>query len=339
MKAVRYSHSLAQIPLRLSLVFAIFPACFLAVAMFCSAAQADSGERWEQDPLELDVNAGIGFYQGELQWSIASDISGTVTPNILSELTYADIEYETFETDGTLRFNRGFLSGFQLEAYFLAGEASGGRNQDSDYDGDNRTQEYSRSYSEAKGSEITRVESIIGYRIKLSENLTIIPKMAYAYNEQHLKMTRGVQVIDTRTHALSLGPFDGNLNSTYTAEWEGLWFGGALQWRVPKHLLSLELQAHWLDYYAEANWNLRDDFAHPVSFAHWSEASGFRWALQYQYYFHTRFSAWLNISGESFEADPGRDVVYFADGSRGATRLNGVTWDSSGYALGVAINF
>ena len=339
MKAVRYSHPLALIPSRLGHVFNRYVAVIiLMLPLLSSVAHAYPGERWEQDPLELDVNAGIGFHKGELQWSIASDITGTVTPNILSELTYTDIEYETFETDGTLRFNRGSLAGIQVEARFMAGEAASGTNQDSDYDGDNRTQEYSRSYSDADGSEMMRFETSIGYRIALSETLTLIPKLAYAYNEQHLKMTNGVQVIDTRTHALSLGPFVGRLNSSYTAEWEGFWFGGALEWRLPRHRLSLELQGHWQEYYAEANWNLRDDFAHPVSFAHWADASGIRWTLHYQYYFHSRFSAWLNATAESFETDPGRDVVYFADGSKGATRLNGVTWDSSGYAIGVAFS-
>ncbi len=332
MKAVKNSHPSALVPLRLSLVI-------LWLTAIASAAGAYPGERWDQDPLELEASAGIGFHKGDLQWSIASDISGNATPNILSELTFADIEYETFESQGTLRFNRGFLAGVQIQGRYQAGEASAGTNQDSDYDGDNRTQEYSRSYSDAEGSEMTRFDLIFGYRFRLGDAWTLIPKLAYTYNEQLLKMTNGVQVLDTRTHALSLGPFEGNLNSSYTAEWEGVWFGGALEWRIPSHRLSLELQGHWQDYYAEANWNLREDFAHPVSFAHWSEATGFRWTLHYQFYFHKHFSAWIQATAEDFEADPGRDVVYFADGSRGATRLNGVTWESSGYAMGVEFNF
>lgn len=337
MKAVRKFLPSTLVPSGLRGV-ALWLAAF-CISVSAISAQAYPGERWEQDPLEFEARAGIGFYKGDLKWSIASDITGTATPNILSELTYADIEYETFETQGTLRFNRGFLSGVQLQGLYQVGEASSGTNQDSDYDGDNRTDEYSRSYSDADGSEITRFDLVFGYRIRLGDNWTLIPKLAYTYNEQLMKMTNGVQVLDTRAHALSLGPFAGNLNSSYTAEWEGIWLGGSLEWRVPKHRISLELQGHWHDYYAEANWNLREDFAHPVSFAHWSEATGFRWTLHYQFYFHQRFSAWVQATAEDFEADPGRDVVYFADGTKGATRLNGVTWDSSGYAMGIEFHF
>ncbi|MDX1695508.1 MAG: hypothetical protein R3208_17220 [Ketobacteraceae bacterium] len=311
---------------------------FLA-GLTCSLCFAEPGETKTSKPLELDLAAGIGFHTGELQWSIASDISGNATPNILSELTFADVEYESFEARGTMSFNRGYLDGFLAQVSYLAGRASSGRNQDSDYSGDNRTGEYSRSYSDAEGSDIIAFDVVLGYRMQLNDDWTLTPKLAYSYHEQHLAMTDGVQVLDTRAHALSLGPFAGNLNSSYTAEWAGIWFGGELAWHRGAHRLSVELQGHWKDYYAEANWNLREDFAHPVSFAHWSEGTGYRWILNYQYYFQSRFSAWIQATAEDFEADPGRDVVYFADGSKGATRLNGVTWESSGYAVGVAFNF
>lgn len=293
----------------------------------------------QQQLVDIRLNAGAGFYKGDLQWSIASDITGEATPNILSELTYSDVEYETFAAEGMIRFNRGSFAGVSLQGRYLTGEASSGTNQDSDYNGNNRTEEYSRSLSDADGSEITEFELIFGYRFTLNEQWSITPKFAYSYNEQMLKMTDGVQILDTRVNALSLGPFTGNLNSSYTAEWEGFWAGGELAWQWQRHLLTLELQAHYQDYYAEANWNLREDFAHPVSFAHWSEGTGTRWKLRYQLQFARHFSAWVQASAEDFEADPGRDVVYFADGDRGATRLNGVTWESSGYALGVEFNF
>ena len=353
MKAVTYSHIPARTAARirvtrpsplntisstlkcpLSLLIIALSLLTLSVPVAANQASQHAAQ-----PLSVMLSAGFGTRTGDLQWSIASDISGTATPNILSELTFSDVDYDIYQTSGRLTFNHGQLHGIQLEGRYLAGEASSGTNQDSDYHGDNRTDEYSRSYSDADGSDLIAIDLIVGYEMKLNDNWSLIPRIAYGYREQHMRMTNGVQILDTRPHALSLGPFAGNLDSSYTAEWEGIWIGGELSWQSGRHRVSAELQGHWQDYYAEANWNLREDFAHPVSFAHWSEATGFSWALQYEYRFHQRFSAWVEASVEDFEADPGRDVVYFADGSKGATRLNGVTWESSGYALGVALNF
>ena len=328
MKAVKNSHSSAWIA-----------SILLAATAAPSFADFDYHLERQDKAISLDLAAGIGYRTGDLQWSIASDVTGGETPNILSELTYSDIELEEFNSRGRLIFNYGFLEGVIVEGRFVSGEATDGTNQDSDYNGDNRTGEYSRSLSDAEGSETTEFELIFGYQVKLSESFSITPKMAYSYNEQHMKMTNGVQILDTRAMALSLGPFNSDLNSHYTAEWEGFWLGGDLTWQSGNHRLNAEIQYHIQDYYAEANWNLREDFEHPVSFAHWSDGDGLRWKLNYRYQFSRYFSAWVEASAEDFEADPGRDVVYFSNGTRGATRLNGVTWEASGYAFGVEFNY
>lgn len=326
MKAVKYFQPLA---LAASLV------CVLA----STVALAAPIDRDPNDMLEIRMRAGVGFHTGDLQWSIASDSTGSVTPNILSELTFEDVEYETFTSQGTLEFFQGPLANFILQARYEAGEATSGRNQDSDYHGDNRTQEYSRSYSDGEGSETDRFEFSLGYKLHLTAHWFLTPKLGYSFNQQHMKMTNGVQVLDTRSHALSLGPFENSLNSSYTAEWEGFSLAAELGWQWQRHQFTLEVQTILQDYYAEADWNLREDFAHPVSFAHWSEGTGLQWSAHYRFQFSQHFSAWVEATGQDFEADPGRDVVYFADGSKGATRLNGVTWESSGYALGVEFNF
>ncbi|MCG8316526.1 MAG: hypothetical protein MI976_25215 [Pseudomonadales bacterium] len=311
-----------------------------SLMLLCSNLSfADSDTSQSNSYLSFNLSAGIGFSSSELQWSIGSDLNGTETPNILSELTYADLEFDEFVSSGKIRINQGMLEGVSISGRYLKGEASDGVNQDSDYSGDNRTDEYSRSHSDAEGSGTTQFEILVGYDFSLSESWTLTPIVGYGFSEQDMLMTNGVQILDTRAVALSLGPFTGRLNSSYTAEWDSLVYGVELRWASNRHEFTAGVNAYLSDYYAEANWNLRDDFAHPVSFAHWSEGSGIRWKAHYRYQFSRYFSAWIEAHAEEYEADPGRDVVYFADGSRGATRLNGVTWESSGYALGIAFNF
>ena len=68
-----------------------------------SNAFTESETQRDKDSLiSIELSAGVGKKTGDLQWSIASDVSGSETPNILSELTYSDLELDEFITNGKL---------------------------------------------------------------------------------------------------------------------------------------------------------------------------------------------------------------------------------------------
>ena len=282
---------------------------------------------------------GLGQREGELRWNIASDASGNRTPNILSELTFADLSI--FEVQGgvNIRFNHGILRNIRLEGNIKSGTNSDGLVTDSDYDGDNRTNEYSRSESNPDGSTTLDGKFILGYEMQWSEHIVITPLFGYRYNRQSLKMKEGVQILDTRPVALSLGPFSSQLNSAYEAEWNSAIFGLETQYRSQRHQLSLRLEYTLADYYAEANWNLRSDFAHPKSFAHWARGTGNNIEFRYQYNVSPSFSLWVSYRLEDWVTNEGDDTVYFSDGTKAGTQLNEVVWESNAKSAGFSLNF
>lgn len=81
------------------------------------------------------------------------------------------------------------------------------------------------------------------------------------------------------------GSFEG-LNSTYDAKREGVWLGFDLVWEISEGLdFSGTFEYYWADYEGEADWNLRDDFAHPVSFRHDADGTGTVISICLKYFF------------------------------------------------------
>lgn len=357
MAPVSHSHSHSNIisrkRLAALLLLAISPGIY-ANSLFDAPTFSVGTNTFDSTPYDESLDShlfekrgytNISFYgsmsqrKAELRWNIASNASGSKTPNILSELTFADLFLSEVQGGVDMSFNYGLLEDFSLEASIKSGTNSDGVVTDSDYDGDNRTDEYSRSESNPDGSTTLDGKILLGYEIQWSENVFITPLVGYSYNQQKLQMKEGVQILDTRSAALSLGPFSSTLNSRYEATWNSAVLGIDTQYRGPKHQLGLRWEFFLSDYYAEANWNLRSDFAHPKSFAHWAQGNGNNIEVSYQYNITSFFSVWASYRIENWETNEGDDVVYFSDGTKAGTQLNEVVWESSTSTAGFSLNF
>lgn len=284
---------------------------------------------------DINIETGMGNSQGTLVWNISGGDGG---PNILSELTYKDVKFVEYYGSANIHIRQGWLKDYDIFMDYSSGVAIDGSVQDSDYDGNNRSQEYSRSQSSAEDSKMRQFNFGIAYPFHLTHNQKLRAMAAYVYSEQNMVMTDGVQVLDT-SNPLNIGPFRGALNSHYLAEWQGGWLG--LEWALQSkhHHLALSAKQYLLDYHAVADWNLRSDFAHPKSFEQWAVGSGTGLSLYYGFSLSENFSLWLNWTQETWSTDPGQDKVYFADGSIGTTQLNEVSWDSSGLTTGLVVKF
>jgi long-subunit fatty acid transport protein len=136
-----------------------------------------------------------------------------------------------------------------------------------------------------------------------------------------------------------VGPIPG-LASTYETEWVGPWLG--LDLIVPmneKITLSAGFEYHWTSYKAEANWNLRSDLAHPKSFEHSADGTGFELSLGGRYAFSDRWSLALTTNYQKWSTDPGVDRVYLVNGAISAMRLNEVAWESFAILIGITYRF
>ncbi len=207
---------------------------------------------------ETEFLFSTGYRVDDFNWNIAGDIYGN-NPNILSELTWNDIEiYQIKFHFKTILHGVCYLRGSSGFGWIFNGES-----QDSDYSGDNRTSEFSRSINSADDGNILDVSLGIGYQFTFRlDSFGITPLIGYSYHRQNLTITNGIRIIPPTD------PFPG-LDSTYVAEWNGPFLGLDFTLKLNnKHTVFAEIEYHWANYYAKADWNLRSDFAHPKSFEH-----------------------------------------------------------------------
>jgi hypothetical protein len=328
----------------------VFPV-FLLFTVFTSwiPSAVMAAERIEDIGLDLS----LGYRVDQFDWSIAGNSSGT-NPNILSELNWSNLGISQLQVDGWLE-SRDLLwlkTNTLLIANIAYGKIFAGDNRDSDYVGDNRTDEWSRSINQSEDGFTLDLSGAVGPEYDLTGNrMTLTPLVGYSFHIQHLSMTDGVQTVsddvlhdsypffDPADGPVPLGPFPG-LDNTYTAYWWGPWLGLQLQ-ISPVDRLSFELtgEYHWVEYFAEADWNLRTNLAHPVSFEHEAHGSGLVVKLKSAYDLNQRWTVVFSGNVQFWETGDGVDTTYFADGTRGGTRLNEVNRESYALMVGLRHHF
>lgn len=316
-----------------------FTGCLLALlclAVPIKAGAANSQVFVEKKAIETEFVISTGMRYDHLEWSIAADSTGTAVPNILSELNFKDLKSYLF----SLRNTTTIASRYYFRGEITSGKIFDGQTRDSDYLGNNRTMEFSRSLSDNSGDSVFDFSMAGGYRFNLNQDrLAIIPLIGYSYHEQNVVMSDGVQVIPPA------GPFP-DLNSTYEVEWSGPWIGVDVMFMNKPRPTSdwmimpkLGFEMHWADYAGTGNWNLRRDLKNPVSFVQEADAFGllFRAGLDLQWQDYWTFSFGYQLS--SWETDDGRDTVFFSDGTSASTLFNGAEWTSHALTVGLGLRF
>jgi len=285
------------------------------------------------------INSGFslssGFRIDELDWNIAGNLAGQA-PNILSELTWEDLKI--FQVKLT---NRTVIKKYVLfRGYFNYGWILDGNNQDSDYACDDRGCEFSRSNNNTSDDSVWDLSVGLGPRFTFGlDFLELSPLLGYSRHQQRLIMTDGFQTIPL------LGSFSG-LNSSYEAVWQGPWLGldFTIRTRQPMELLSgiefnFSFEYHLANFYAEADWNLRSDFAHPKSFEQEANAQGLLISFLTAFYFNPHLAFMIDFTATRWQSDPGIDRTFLADGRVVSTRLNEVNWQSYALTLGICYRF
>jgi hypothetical protein len=137
------------------------------------------------------------------------------------------------------------------------------------------------------------------------------------------------------------------LISTYGADWYGplmglaLWAYPAWRWDITESPMSWELTA-WIgleQWHADADWCLRPEFAHPLSFTHYSLGTvfGFEDTLRFQL-----TDSWSLIleSGGQFAAFPdGCEDLYYADGDHYKLWVDDTHWKQWWGSIGASYTF
>lgn len=288
-----------------------------------------------QGLLRYDASLGADYRRAQLDWNIAGTLAGTI-PNILSELTWHDLEIAQVNGAVQVSLNDRIV----LRGSAAYGVVANGKVQDSDYNGDNRSLEFLRSDSKGEGR-IADGSIGLGYHVRLNDRSAghaaqVTPMVGYSRHIQYLKITDGKQIIP------ATGPI-ANLSSKYDADWSGPWLGVDLRLAATESTAVLiDVEYHWADFYAEANWNLRDDLSHPVSFRHDTQGFGFIASLALSHAVNRHWEVLARMESQNWRGDPGVDTLYTINATSKAleptvTRLNRVRWQS--LSAGVAVTY
>jgi hypothetical protein len=290
-----------------------------------------------------DLSLSTGYRVDSLDWNIADSDNN---PNILSELSWDNLQIIQLGAEAEIvRPVRERVS-MVLLGRAAYGWIFSGDNRDSDYGGDNRTLEWSRSENDAGDGHTLDLLGGIGFRFDLKQQgWSLTPQVGYTYFEQGLTMQNGYQTVSEPTLApppyipSPLGPIAG-LDSSYLAWWFGPWLGLQAGYRQSDRFeWDFALRWYNVEYRAEADWNLRTDLAHPVSFEHQADGDGYSLSVGADYVIDKRWQVGADLSLHDLQTDAGIVYVYESSGAVGGTRLNEVNWQSWALALSAQYRF
>lgn len=284
-------------------------------------------------------------------------------PNVLSELSWDDVFIAQVRGNAKLLIDLPSSAFSPYMRVTLAyGSIYNGENQDSDYAGNNRSLEFSRSNNNGDQGNVLDASFGLGLQFVKKKAQTgpifrISPLLGYSYHQQNLRMTDGFQTLsrpDLFPDVQPLGPFAG-LHSTYETEWRGPWLGIDVSLETKKkHIFKASFEHHWATYDAEANWNLRSAFQHPKSFTHKATGKGIIASLGWEFPLRPKWSINANLNYQKWKTQPGTDTIFLSAAgiqevfddtgvllSDGIIRqpLNRVNWESQALSLGFQYRF
>jgi len=277
-------------------------------------------------PFEYSVSAG--YRKDNFNWSIAD---GGI--NVASEVDWKNTVIAELRATGKINLGGDWL----LRGIYTTGAVKSGTNQDSDYAGSDRTQEFSRSNNKTGGA-VRDISIGLGRKVRLFDlasggGLIVAPLAGLSIHQQSLTMYDGQQTIPAN------GALAG-LNNSYDAQWKGSWLGmDALLALGESISLNSTVEYHWVDYSAEANWNLRTDFAHPVSFRHVAKGHGILASFGASYRFSRNFLMNVSYERQKWNTFQGYDQTNFSYGVTSYYTLNPVSWDSQSLLLSAVYQF
>jgi len=307
--------------------YAAVAAVLLVLLPVCSFAQG------------YELSISTGRRSDNLDWNIAGttpSVFGPVYVDVLSELTWSDIESQ--EVRAAVKFFKGR---FVIKGEAGYGFITGGVNQDSDFGGPGRTLEFSRSNNSSDDGSVWDLSAAAGYIYSykaLGGAFDIVPMAGLSYSRQNLVITDGVQTVATAGLTPPLGPFAG-LDSTYEAGWAGPWAGAEFAYKRGNIRVFGNFEYHVAYFTAEADWNLRTDFAHPVSFEQWARGSGLVFSAGTEYNIAHRWYFTASFEASDFKARDGTDRTFFSNGAVADTPLNEAGWDSISAFFGFNYRF
>lgn len=271
---------------------------------------------------DLFVQPYVKYRQEELRWSIAGDIRGQA-PNILSELIWKKLRGPEI---GVL-FHKNISGRFSVQMDMSYMGIVSGQVSDADYREDNRQGNFYYEKLRADKGYVLLSDARVQYHLHARKRVRIIPFLGFTNKCGHLYLLdNGTPLIEGK-----------ELKSSYSPHWYGGFAGSAFLLDLQKFRILFEIEGDFLKYRARANWNLKEEFAHPVSFKHSTSGGAIRARLFIEYPIHKKVYITFNADISSFKTGRGTDKAFYRDGTDVSTRLNPVT--NQAHSVGCGLRF
>lgn len=281
--------------------------------------------------------ASLGYRHVSLDFNIGFPGGA---PDVLSELEY-DAEMTELRVNGDWRAANGLtVTGEAAYAYGFSGDV-----RDSDYAFDGRQGEFSRSNARTHGSTSRRLAFGAGWRVPLPNNrIGVTPLAGYTYQDQDWRSRHGRQTVSEPglVGGINVPPVGwrlSGLDSHYKPRWHGPWLGVQLDANLARQFdLRFGLKHQWSRYYAEGEWNLREDLR-KTSFKHHGDSRGWQTEIGALWRFLPNNAIAFTLDWGKQRLTNGSDRKFFTDGTTTKIRLNEVNAESWAASLGYRMDF
>ncbi|WP_428328296.1 hypothetical protein [Mucilaginibacter sp.] len=263
---------------------------------------------------KLQLSLSTGRQQEDLRWSIAGNTNGQ-SPNVLSELKWKTVKGRNYNASAQWNAWHRFF----VWADYSRLNVTSGKVNDMDYSGDNRTSPvYQQNFIDNKGY-ADAWHTGIGYAVINKYLLSLVPYIGYGISRQSLYILDGS------------GQFPG-LNSSYQTNWKGPFIKVRSTYRLSHALkVTADVTYNQVNYNAQGNWNLINEFEHPVSYRHKAKGYGTDAGAKLIYSFNDYLGIHIGFGYFNWQTGNGNDQLYLNTGAIDKTQLNGVV--RSGYQL------
>ena len=311
--------------------FSTLLCAFFSLVVFLGVAKKASADFI--DSMELGINAG--FRVDQLDWNIAGKFFGQEV-NVLSELDWNNIEIWQVGLNGKMAVgNDVAVYNTYIRGSFDYGLITDGTGHDTDYHGNNRTLEFSHSINSNEEDYVLDASLGLGFEKKYwQERCTLGWLAGYSYHKQNIRFSNGHQLVPTNEPIIGL-------DSSYRSKWYGPFASIDIELHpYPRVSLLGSAEYHWSNFEAQANWNLRTDFAHPVSFQQEADDGvGMVGTLKGSYLFTNGWIFDLIFTYRDFSVHDGINQYLMENGTFINNRLNEVNWKSFNTSAGLTYKF
>jgi len=269
----------------------------------------------------LKFNLAPLYARETFRWSVAGDENGN-NPNILSELRFKDIQ----KTGILLEASYQLLSHLDLTGGFKLLKAFQGNVTDIDYAADNREQPTSTLDLLSNKGQENNYHLSINYQFLDQPQWKLTAGVGY-------NITKGSYYMHTKEAIRDTW-------GVYTAHWQRPNVSLHVNWAITSRIgIQTQLITDYLFYTAEADWLLRTDFNHPISFTHHAYGIGINGYIGGYYRILPILILQLETHTQRWETGHGTDILYLSNGNIAKTRMNESVKQQNVLALKASLYF